>query len=256
MSRQTSANGRVWVSWQGDLDHDIRTPLTVIMGYLEMLRDHPDLLQNGQQEHILDAVWRNARHLHSVLERLLAMKEEVKRSPRFEIVDLAALLEERAAEWRRRIRRELMYFNATIIPPLPYVVGDPELIAQAVDALIENAVTLCRPFRPQGGDWSRIPPEIRLYAWFGPGRFREYVQILVVDEGEGLSEEDMRRFADVESDEMPRQKPLAVAKEIVRLHKGVTYARPRQGEAKRGHYILIGLPVPIPREARANGHGS
>ena len=244
----------VRVSWSHDVAHDIRTPLTVILGYLEMLMEHRDLLQNGKYNAILEAMWRNAHDLHQTLERLLAMDEiSAVKLTHLEPVDLEGLLAEHLPSWQKRVEGEGLAFHAIVIPPIPYILGDGGLIRQAVEALIENAIALCLPLRPDPEDWTTPRPQIRLYAWYGPGRFRHHVQIAVIDEGEGLSDEDLVRLCDLESEEMPAQKHLALCKAVVRAHNGRIWAQRRQGNGKRGHVILLGLPVPLRARNSENG---
>ncbi len=243
------------MSWDGNVAHDIRTPLTVIMGYLEMLMEHYDLLHHGPSNTILEAMWRNARDLHYTLERLLTMDDTSVRKivTHLEPVDLGELFAKCLPQWQKRVEEKGLSFHAIVIPPIPYIMGDGDLIRQAIEALIDNAITLCLPFRPDPDDWSTPRPQIRLYVWYGPGRFRQHVQIAIIDEGEGLSEEDLARLTDMNSAQMPALRSLALCKAIVQAHHGRIWAQRRQGNGKRGHVILLGFPIAGQAHSPENG---
>ena len=160
-----------------DASHELRTPITVALGHAELVErasGDPELAEDARI--VVDELLRLRRLADRLL--LLATSEDpdfLSRSP----VDIGYLLAAALQRWApidRRWRLE---------PAEPAtVVGDPDRLGLALDALIENAVK-----HTGSGD------EIRL----GSRRQGDQVAIVVVDSGTGMPADQLatifERFA-------------------------------------------------------------
>ena len=118
------------------ISHELKTPLTAILGHAELISDrHPDLTS-------LDAIIRNAQRLNNLVANLLhysrlqGRRETVRRA-----VDLAELCE--ASVDLLSIRAKQAGVGLAFTPPetTPVVVfGDPEELARVIDNMVDNAV--------------------------------------------------------------------------------------------------------------------
>ncbi|HSU03628.1 MAG TPA: ATP-binding protein [Nocardioides sp.] len=118
------------------ISHELKTPLTAILGHAELISDrHPDLTS-------LDAIIRNAQRLNNLVANLLhysriqGRRETVRRA-----VDLAELCE--ASVDLLGIRAKQAGVGLSFDPPAttPVVVfGDPEELARVIDNMVDNAV--------------------------------------------------------------------------------------------------------------------
>jgi PAS domain S-box-containing protein len=182
--------------------HELKTPLTVILGFTEMAR--ANLLGPEQLEQALGSIEHRARQLSRIVDRLLLTGRIDAGRLRLELkaVDLAAILTERAETLAAATGRTL----TTDIPPgLPHVIGDEDALATVFDHLLDNAIK----YSPGGGD-------IRLEArTAGPG-----VEVLVSDSGIGMDEEQTAhcfdRFWQAESTDVRRFGGTGIGLYIVR----------------------------------------
>jgi signal transduction histidine kinase len=125
--------------------HDLRGPISGVMGALELLGEAPGF-DNGNRR-LLDAAERNARRQLKLVEGILelARLEEGVLPVRREDVPLAGLVDEvlqmvmPAAEARR------LELVSEVLESLPRVVADPGLVARVLENLVGNAVKFSEP---------------------------------------------------------------------------------------------------------------
>ncbi|MBD0338405.1 MAG: hypothetical protein ICV67_03860 [Thermoleophilia bacterium] len=140
----------------GLVSHDLRTPLTSITGYAELLLDEEDSLREDQRR-FLTVIDRNARRLQRLLDDLLFEARLQAGEPALELrqVDLAevaadCLEESRPTAHEADVEVVLSAAGAVLVP------GDRARLAQLLDNLVSNAIK----FTPAGG---RV--EVRVTGW-------------------------------------------------------------------------------------------
>jgi signal transduction histidine kinase len=118
------------------ISHELKTPLTAILGHAELIADrHPDLTS-------IDAIIRNAQRLNNLVANLLhysriqGRRETVRRA-----VDLAELCEASVDLLGIRAKQAGVGLTFTSDGIAPVVVfGDPEELARVIDNMVDNAV--------------------------------------------------------------------------------------------------------------------
>ncbi len=118
------------------ISHELKTPLTAILGHAELISDrYPDLTS-------LDAITRNAQRLNNLVANLLhysriqGRRETVRRA-----VDLAELCEASVDVLGIRANQAGVSLSFTPLETGPVIVfGDPEELARVIDNLVDNAV--------------------------------------------------------------------------------------------------------------------
>ena len=118
------------------ISHELKTPLTAILGHAELIADrHPDLTS-------IDAIIRNAQRLNNLVANLLhysriqGRRETVRRA-----VDLAELCEASVDLLGIRAKQAGVALQFTSVGIAPVVVfGDPEELARVIDNMVDNAV--------------------------------------------------------------------------------------------------------------------
>ncbi|MEP7060012.1 MAG: ATP-binding protein [Actinomycetota bacterium] len=190
-----------------DASHELRTPITVAMGHAELiLRSASDPAEVEDALVVVDEMER----LRSLAERLLVLASAEQPSfiqPR--ILSARTLVESAIRRWAPVQRA----WSVTV-DPAPDIEGDPERLAAALDALIENAVAYT-----EEGDRIELGVHRR-----GGGE----VAIAVADQGAGIAPEQLvsifGRFA--RSDLGRERHPggvglgLNIAKAIAEAHGG------------------------------------
>lgn len=167
------------------VSHELRTALTSIIGYLEMLAEESCGTLNPRQRKVLDIVQRNCARLLNLTGNLLTLFRVDENELHLEhtTVDLGEIV----ADVRHALTPTLQDRDLTLdispIPPTPGFTGDPREIERLLLNLLTNAIK----FTPDGG-------RVTLAAACSP----ESVVLVVSDTGLGISSADQvhlfRRF--------------------------------------------------------------
>ena len=122
------------------VSHDIRTPLTSIIGSTSAVLDNPDLSSEDRRT-LLEDVKREAQWLIRVVENLLSITRIG--GDQAELAKQLEPAEEVLAEAIQKARKRLpgIRFSVEVPDDLLMVPMDPILIEQVLSNLIENAVT-------------------------------------------------------------------------------------------------------------------
>ncbi len=125
--------------------HDLRGPITGVMGALELLAEVPGL-DNGNRR-LLDAAERNARRQLKLVEGILelARLEEGALPVRREDVPLAGLVDEVLQLAMPAAEARQLELVSEVPEGLPRVVADPGLVARVLENLVGNAVKFSEP---------------------------------------------------------------------------------------------------------------
>jgi protein-histidine pros-kinase len=128
----------------GVVSHDLRTPLTAIIGYLDFVMKDEDAL-SPKQLRSLRVAERNAdRLLHLVNDLLFIAEVQAERfRPTLEQVDLAAIAAE-GIEAALPQAQELDIALTLDARPVPAFAGDRARLAQLLDNLVSNALKFTR----------------------------------------------------------------------------------------------------------------
>lgn len=150
------------------LSHDLRTPLTVLVGMADSLalgKGSPE-----RQRSMLDALREQALQINQQVTNLLDMAKlrsgKLERHEAWQPVEevIGATLQQVRSQWRSR------EITVDIAPSLPPLCFDAVLIERALWNLLENAIKYSPPETPvelvvrQQGEWV----DIGVYDW-GPG---------------------------------------------------------------------------------------
>jgi signal transduction histidine kinase len=207
--------------------HELRTPLSVILGYNAMLAESlQDRLREDEQETLRESVTackRLIRLVNSMLD--ISQIESGKMRMNFAATDLRQVVVAVAALFRQEARRKEIPIDLELPPRLPRLNLDAERIEQVLINLLGNALK----FTPCGG---RVSVAIRQQA--------EAVAVSVSDTGNGVPVEDQRKlfqeFSQVGHPGNSGKREgsglgLVIAKRIVEAHQGEisVYSAPGQG---------------------------
>lgn len=215
-----------------DIAHDLRTPLTVIGGYLEALRDGT-LKPTPERFSVMSDEVRLLQRLVEDLRTLsLADAGELKllRAP----VNPRELLERVAVSFEESAATAGITLCVKTADDLSDILIDQERMVQVLGNLVSNALR----HTPRGGT-------VTLQAQTTAGG----VQLMVSDTGSGIRPEDLpkvfnrfyRSDPSRQSDSGESGLGLAIVKSIVEAHGGTIAA---QSQLEAGTTMLITLPRP------------
>ena len=222
--------------------HEIRTPLSIIMGYNRFLLQEKAGEVNSEQRRILDESVQSCERLLNIVNEMLDFSriESGKLQLKSRQSDILALL--------RRVYRQMKIISererielALDLPDGPILIDhDPDRIEQVLVNLISNAIK----FTPSGGVITLSAAAVASET--------KVLEISVSDTGEGLSPSMLGRiFKDDQpflssGDGAPHKKGvglgLAISRRIVEAHGGRICAEGKEGE---GASFRFTLPLPL-----------
>ena len=204
-----------------DASHELRTPISVIRGYTDMLRrwgkDDPEVLEEG-----ITAISQETEGMKDLVESLLFLARHDKKTLMMEIsaFDPAELITEVQKE-EVMVHQEYV-FEITSLESTR-VKADRNMMKQVLRILCDNAVK-----------YSEKGTKIRLSCQKENGGM---CSLSVCDEGQGISPEDLPRIFDrfYRSDKARKSETgghglgLSIARIIVIAHNGKIRVRSKQG---------------------------
>ncbi len=230
MSAEVARANHLRRQMTADIAHDLRTPLGVISGYLEALRDGT---LSGTQERF-DTLYNEAQLLQRLVDdlRTLSLADAGELSLNREAIDGSEYLQDVQHFYESRAAAEGLTLRTEIASSLPPIDADRARLGQILANLISNAIR----HTPAGGS-------ITLGA-VGSGT---QVRLFVQDTGEGIEPEKLPhvfdRFYRVDESRTHEDGQsglgLAITKALVEAHGGSIHAESQPGQ---GTTMWITLP--------------
>lgn len=217
------------------VSHEMRTPLTVVIGGLHMLMTYSDRMSEDDKIGLLKDAYAEAEALSEIVNNLLELSRcrAGHLQLRGENIAIYSLLQETVDKTRRQYPHHRFSIKA---PRLASVNGDRRRLELVVYNLLDNA--------------AKYSPPGSLVTAFGNFR-RSEVIIGVSDQGPGISAADQEKL--FLPFERLGQGPagavggtglgLVVCKKLVEAHGGYIYV---QSEPGRGSTFFFSLPLAPP----------
>ncbi len=192
--------------------HDIKNPISTIIGSLGYLEMSQDLSQRGKDN--LGRAERAAFYINQLIDDLLHLtKLEAGIVLDLKATRLSTVIAEAEDAYRMRLDENQLTLEIILAPNLPFVMIDAARIKQVFNNLIGNAIK----YTPSGG-------KITLTAFI----WGEKVEVRIQDTGVGIPPEYLEtifdKFVRVKSDENVRLKGtglgLAIVRKLVEAHGG------------------------------------
>lgn len=225
---------RVRQDFVANVSHEFKTPLTAIQGFAETLMAGA-LEDPKNNRRFLEIIRSHAARLARLTDDLLKLAriEAGKLEVAFQPVSVAELLESCSATTVLKASRKQISFTVKVPPELPSVLGDPGLLHDLLQNLLDNAIQ----YTPEGG-------QIDVGA---SAETREAV-ITVTDTGIGIPLADQERiFERFYRVDAARSREaggtglgLSIAKHIVEAHGGRLWVESAIG---RGSKFFVSIPL-------------
>ncbi|HEU5450491.1 MAG TPA: hybrid sensor histidine kinase/response regulator [Terriglobales bacterium] len=214
--------------------HELRTPLSIILGYNSMLSESlEDRLNDEEKETLREAIGackRLIRLVNSMLD--ISQIESGKMRMNFEIADLRRIVNGVVALFQNEARLRQISLRVEVPQRLPRLKLDSERIEQVLVNLVGNAVK----FTSAGGS---ITVSVRSRD--------QQVEVAVADTGAGIAPEEQAHLFD-EFVQVRRHRGrkqgegsglgLAIARRIVEAHHGHLSFISRLGEGSTFRFVL------------------
>ena len=157
-----------------NISHDLRTPLTSILGYLELMRDD-DTTQEEQVEYI-SIIERKSKALQNLIQTFydVSRLEANDYKMNMEVIDIHKELMEHMLLYYNDFEKRNLNVNIDMIDECVNIEGDIKSIERIFNNLIQNAIK-----------YSKSSLEVQL------NKNKEYVNITFVNDIENLEEKDV-----------------------------------------------------------------
>jgi PAS domain S-box-containing protein len=231
--RQTQELNRLKDEFLATLSHEMRTPLSAILGWTRILAANLD--DAARMRHAIEAVERNAQAQAQIVDDVLDLARGMAGNLRLDmrLVDLVAVAERGLEAVAPAASAKKIPIEVHAIEPVP-IVGDAGRLQQVVWNLVSNAVK----FTPPGG---RVTIDVHSSG--------SHAELRVVDTGRGIPADflphvfEKFRQADATATREHRGLGLglAIARHLVEMHGG-SIAAHSEGEG-RGATFVVRLPL-------------
>lgn len=228
--------------------HDLRSPLTSIMGGLHLLREAFET-PSARAEMLLDIATTSSQQMLELVDSLLDISQLEAGQMRLEIKarslpDLIDRARERVAPLALE---DGIILQSDLPPDLPPVAVDEDLVTRVLVNLLDNAIK----FSPQGSVVSVRANGVSAVPTFegsSESASQHYVSVSVTDTGPGIPEEYrekvFEKFSQVEEQESRRGRGsglgLTFCKLVVEAHGGRIWVESQMGQ---GSTFTFTLPV-------------
>ncbi|NJC98315.1 MAG: hypothetical protein C3F07_14675 [Anaerolineales bacterium] len=212
------------------VSHDLRSPLTSVIGYTELIERAGTLTES--QRDFLQRIQDSVQHITALINDLLDLGSvEAGLDTRREFVQLEGILRYTLDMLQGQIKSKRIKVETDIQPSLPAIRANPVRLRQVLDNVVGNAIK-----------YSRNSGEVKV-SIHGED---EQVILQVQDSGPGIPKEDQPHIFDkfyrgsnIDS-ETGSGLGLAIVKTIVDAHQGRIWVESTEG---RGSSFFIILPV-------------
>jgi two-component system NtrC family sensor kinase len=222
---------RIKSDFVNTVSHDLRSPLTAILGYVELIERSGEV--NERQQEFIRRVQISVKNITELINDLLDLgRIEAGLDLEREQVPVPVLLNYAVDGLRQRLNKKGLSLDVDVQADLPRLLGNPIRLRQLFDNLLENAIK----YTPRGG-------QIAVRA-----RAEEDQMILQVqDNGIGIPLKEqpyifdkMYRASNVDADAEGTGLGLSIVRSIVESHFGRIWVDSAPG---KGSNFTVVLPI-------------
>jgi heavy metal sensor kinase len=239
--------------FSSDASHELKTPLTILKGEVEVMLRKERTPQEYQQT--LKSNLEEVNRMSQIVEDLLLLSKadigEIRLNK--ENIDLTEILNEVVAQMDMLARSRRVHLFTSNHHQEIHIFGDALRMRELFINLIENGIK----YTEEGGSihitlQKEYPPPVRNPSDWGEGEREKFVKIIVSDTGIGVAKEDQERifsrFFRVDKARSREQGGsglgLSICKWIVEAHQGEIKV---ESELGKGSSFIVKLPLSPPR---------
>lgn len=154
------------------MTHDLKSPLTVILGSVQLLLTEARGIPEGQRVELLGSIERGSKRLLRLVDQLLEAARSQASHPLTKAwVNLAELVQPLATSFQTAHRKSIEVLQDAPV----YAEADPEALDQVLSVLLENACV-------------HTPPETRVSVSIS--QHGDRAEVCIADDGPGIRPED------------------------------------------------------------------
>lgn len=215
-----------------NVSHELRTPLIHVLGYAELLAEGDFGEINDEQRAALRTIAEKGQRVADIVEDMVSTQAKETRFYDRKPLDISTIIQQVLEMYKKSLQAAGLRVLTHFPPKPPMVLADAQLIAEAFEKLLDNAIKF-------GAGGEKI--EILVRDPGGP-----MMQIAIRDYGIGIDpsehEKIFQRFYQVDGGAARRYGGtglgLSVAKTIIEGHSGRIGVKSRLNEGSIFHFTL------------------
>ena len=208
--------------------HELKTPLTSIRAFSEILSDNDDL-DTAERKNFLETITRETVRMTRLITQVLDLErfQSGKQTVHPEFENLNKLIEESVATFKPIVEEKGIRLTVDQQKSMPQTKFDRDRIKQVIVNLISNAIKYCHPEKGA----------IEISSYYIDG----FLKVNVKDNGKGIKRENHLRIFEpfFQAEDQTTKKPvgsglgLAICKRILESHKGRIWVESEPGKGSR-----------------------
>ena len=230
-------------SFIASLAHELRTPMTSIMGYTDLLMSDSVGVVGDMQRNFLQRVKANIERMGAMLNNLIGVTaiDTGQLQIELEPVDIRRVIEETISGAQAQLEEKKLTLKLKQPKSFPTLYADPECVRQIMVNLLTNA---CKASREGGVIYIRA--QVHEEPQEGLDVVAPLLLVSVTDAGEGIAPEDLPHVFDrfykadhpLISGLGETDVGLAVVKAMVEAHHGRVWVKSKKGEGSTFSFAL------------------
>ncbi len=174
-----------------NVSHDLRTPITAIRGYTELLLASGDKMNEVQRTNYLNNIIKRATQMEQIISDIVELTRLESNSNEFQFTDvsISELLDELCMMYESDLEHTSKTLSLSIPETDPLIVrADPKKISRVFENLISNAI-----------NYTFDEAEIKVKAWReGDSKdlSSQVIKIDIIDNGIGIPENEIANIFD------------------------------------------------------------
>lgn len=221
---------RVKTEFLANVSYELRSPLTSIAGFSDMLRQQYFGELTEKQREYVDGIYQSSQHLMELVDDILDLASieagfmQLEKEP----FDVYAMLDSAKSMVSERAKRQELAFSLKCKKDIGMLKGDQKRIKQCLLNLLSNAIRFC-----QAGGKVVLGAETSVEG--------KYIHFYVEDNGPGIPKDELphifNKFYKGKNINIPKSKSkagtglgLSMVKNFIELHEGTV-----EVDSKPGH---------------------
>jgi signal transduction histidine kinase/Na+/proline symporter len=213
--------------------HEMRTPITSIRAFSEILFDNPDL-SNEEKQEFLNTIIKETNRMERLMNQVLELEkfESGKQKMNFNLLNINEIVQESIQAMRQMLQDRHIEVVRRLANDLPEINGDKDRLMQVMINLLSNAIKFCPP------ENGKIIITTQIIA--------QTLHVSVEDNGRGIKKElfelIFEKFYQAENQNIRKPKGsglgLAICKKIIQSHQGKIWVESEEGQFTRFTFVL------------------
>ncbi|WP_088104522.1 two-component system sensor histidine kinase NtrB [Halalkalibacter urbisdiaboli] len=158
--------------------HEIRNPLTSIIGFIQFMEQDPSIKSNPHMAHYTSIIREEATRMETLIQELLSLSKSHLHHDNLSIIDIKHSIEKVVTIYSMQTVNKSISFRTDLLDDI-YITGNPSQFERLLINLVKNAV---EAIKEMGTIEIRVTKE------------NKFVNISIIDSGPGLTPEQLEQI--------------------------------------------------------------